>query len=467
MATVAMALAALAQPLLADGTEQLGAPVGLTLAEGDGVVAAGVGLVISQPGTLNVQVPAGATVKQVLLYVSGYHDNINPAATMTFKVNSQDVTAERIGGPVLFALPNYCPASYRADITSLNLVAAGANALTIGEVDFEIQTFGAGVVVVFDLPDADAVDIFVRDGMDAAYHEFAAPLNATAEQVYTFPASDEARTATLWLLVGSAKDNGLRPNLTTVKIGDAPVVGYGNLFVSADGREWDTVKLELNIPAGVTRVAVQLLSEDPDNTGKDPASLVWVNGTLTIARPKDEPCQPLGPCTTATVGFWQNKNGQKLIKSLPGETSLGNWLAATFPNIYGCLAGKTNCQVAEYYTKVFKTCKSPKLDAQVLATALAVYVTNQTLAGDVAEKYGFEISLAGTGGLCWNVGCKGGAFGVPNNTTLTILELLKKVNEQSANGVLYGGNKELRDSANYVFTAINETGDIGDCGNCK
>ena len=48
---------------------------------------------------------------------------------------------------------------------------------------------------------------------------------------------------------------------------------------------------------------------------------------------------------TATIGYWQNKNGQNLIKSLNGgetSTQLGNWLAATFPNMYAALAGKTN-----------------------------------------------------------------------------------------------------------------------------
>ena len=41
---------------------------------------------------------------------------------------------------------------------------------------------------------------------------------------------------------------------------------------------------------------------------------------------------------TATIGFWHNKNGQALIKSLNGSSSstqLGNWLAATFPQVYG------------------------------------------------------------------------------------------------------------------------------------
>ena len=96
---------------------------------------------------------------------------------------------------------------------------------------------------------------------------------------------------------------------------------------------------------------------------------------------------------TATIGFWQNKNGQNLIKALnggPTATQLGNWLAATFPNMYGAfagannLAGKTNAEVAAFYKTLFARTKCnaagggpPKMDAQVLATALAVYVTNQ------------------------------------------------------------------------------------------
>src|SRR5262249_48289425 len=44
---------------------------------------------------------------------------------------------------------------------------------------------------------------------------------------------------------------------------------------------------------------------------------------------------------TATIGFWNNKNGQALIKSLNGDGTsgtsahqLGDWLSATFPNIF-------------------------------------------------------------------------------------------------------------------------------------
>jgi hypothetical protein len=50
---------------------------------------------------------------------------------------------------------------------------------------------------------------------------------------------------------------------------------------------------------------------------------------------------------TAAIGIWQNKNGQNLIKSLnggPAATQQSDWLAATFPNFYGGLAGKTNSE---------------------------------------------------------------------------------------------------------------------------
>src|SRR5207247_551462 len=42
---------------------------------------------------------------------------------------------------------------------------------------------------------------------------------------------------------------------------------------------------------------------------------------------------PLQHGQTAGIGFWNNKNGQALIKSLNGganEKQLGNWLAANF-----------------------------------------------------------------------------------------------------------------------------------------
>ena len=136
---------------------------------------------------------------------------------------------------------------------------------------------------------------------------------------------------------------------------------------------------------------------------------------------------------TATIGFWQNNKGQSLIKALNGgasATQLGHWLADTFPNMYAALDGMTNAGVAGFYKTLFaRNGQSspggpPKTDAQVMATALAVYVTNQTLAGNTAAAYGFQVTATGVGTRTFNVGNRGAAFGVANNTSLSVMDLL-------------------------------------------
>jgi len=175
---------------------------------------------------------------------------------------------------------------------------------------------------------------------------------------------------------------------------------------------------------------------------------------------------------TAGIGFWNNKHGQGLIKALNGggtqgtSTQLGNWLAATFPNMFGAnagssnLAGKSTAAVASFFQSRF-VLKGEKLDAQILATALAVYVTNATLNPEsVGAQYGFVISGDGVGTATFNVGTSGEAFGVANGTVMTVMDLLLAVDLQSANGVLYNGNAAKRTKANAVFGAINQAGGI-------
>jgi hypothetical protein len=184
------------------------------------------------------------------------------------------------------------------------------------------------------------------------------------------------------------------------------------------------------------------------------------------------------PGQTATIGYWQNRNGQNLLRSLnggPTATQLGHWLAINFPNMYAALNGMTNADVASYYKGLFaRTSQTalggpPKVDCQVLATALAVYVTNQSLAGTMAAAYGFQVSATGLGTRTVNVGSSGAAFGVANNVTVSVMDLLLAVNARSRNGLLYdlngdgridGAEVSYRTMANDVFTATNEAGDI-------
>jgi RHS repeat-associated protein len=172
---------------------------------------------------------------------------------------------------------------------------------------------------------------------------------------------------------------------------------------------------------------------------------------------------------TAGIGFWHNNNGQALITSFNGgsnSTTLANWLAATLPNLYGAgagannLTGKTNAQVAAFYLVLFDE-HGPKVDAQVLATALSVYATTSFLGGTAGTQYGFTVTAGGLGASTWNVGSSGAAFGVANNTTLTVIQLLQAADQRAVNGVLYNGNALLRGEANDLFDALNQAGSIG------
>jgi hypothetical protein len=81
--------------------------------------------------------------------------------------------------------------------------------------------------------------------------------------------------------------------------------------------------------------------------------------------------------------------GNNFANGLSSSTALGNSLATNFNNMYGAdagssnLTGKTNSQIASFYQNLFSTV-SKKLEAQTMALALAVYVTNSRLAGNVA-----------------------------------------------------------------------------------
>ncbi len=102
-----------------------------------------------------------------------------------------------------------------------------------------------------------------------------------------------------------------------------------------------------------------------------------------------------------------------------------------------------------------------KSDAQVLCTALSVYVSNSTLAGStVAASYGFNVSSSGTGLKQFNVGTNGAAFGVANNTQMSVNQLLAYANSKSAKGVLYSAAKTYLSACNTVFSSVNTTGDI-------
>jgi hypothetical protein len=75
-------------------------------------------------------------------------------------------------------------------------------------------------------------------------------------------------------------------------------------------------------------------------------------------------------------------------------------------------------------------------------------------------KYGFTVSGDGVGTATCNVGSSGDAFGVANNTTMTVLDLLLATDAQAVDGVLYNGELLKRNEANSVYSTLNEAGGI-------
>jgi choice-of-anchor A domain-containing protein len=189
-------------------------------------------------------------------------------------------------------------------------------------------------------------------------------------------------------------------------------------------------------------------------------------------QPTTPPAVPLSRGMTATIGFWQGPNGQALINAC-GPTAdgrtLANWLATTFPQLYGRggmheLTGRSNAAVATLFRTLFAV-HGQKVEAQILATALAMFTTSKALnagaAGEaLAAHFGFVLSDAGTGAALWNVGGNGAAFGVAPNTTVAVRDLLQRTCARVAHGRLCGGSTTLTNQTNTVFSAINQAGDI-------
>jgi hypothetical protein len=184
--------------------------------------------------------------------------------------------------------------------------------------------------------------------------------------------------------------------------------------------------------------------------------------------------QTVGKGLAGGIGFWHNQNGQALIHSF-GSTATGqtlaNWLATTFPNLYGPgtgsnnLTNQSNDQVAAYFETLFSL-GGPKVQAEVLAVALNVYATTAALGGNALNPgaaYGFSVSTTGLGADSFSVSSDGAAFVVANNTTRNVDELLVAVNNQASNGILYNGNSmqsTLQGEAAALFDALNQAGSI-------
>lgn len=285
---------------LADGTEVLG-PSTLPVASGTGITGAGVGLEDVQPGTITVNVPAGATVEQVILYWEGNNANGTVDNPEAISVNGVGVDGTFIGG--LLAGGGTQFQTFRADITGLGAVTEGASNLQIQGLDFT-QNNGAGALVVYSEPSAAGpATLGLADGNDRAYFAAAPPEDVTQPVTFNFAASASDRSATIVLffsdVVGTVSGTD-RPTSIEIKVDGMLVETLTDALTSADGNEWDTVIHTVNIPAGATSLTLQAFSRKDAGSvlSGNPASFSWITAGLSIAAPP-------GGGEGCTPGYWK------------------------------------------------------------------------------------------------------------------------------------------------------------------
>jgi hypothetical protein len=427
LALFALAMAAVlsASSALANGTERLGRP-SVHIAGGTGIVAAGTGLQAfpNIASSFSVSVPAGASVKQVLLYWEGHWTKHGSYALhtpqaggdSTLSVNGIPVAGTKIGGSTKFYEQDAGAVhgkemfvTYRADISSLNLVSAGSNTLTIDDLQFESNFLtgfpftqgndGAGVVVVYDDGTSSGATIGVRDGLDLAYYRFAPPLDTTVPQTFTFSASTSPRTAALSTLAGSVGSSRPDQLVITFAPAGAPIV-LDNPWQGLAGPSWDALNSVVVIPAGATSMTVQALSA---GSGGEPASIAWDAAALSVPAPP-----PPAASHALTLAYWKHHKAPVSATCGPsnGCRRTGPWTSQFLSQTLGGYSVDTTQEaIAVWAAKNCGSSKAPQvigcLAAHLLAAKLNVANAASTcIAGTLAGADAFltGVTYAGPSG---------------------------------------------------------------------
>jgi len=360
---------------LADGNDTLGTP-SIPIETGTGIVAKGVGLALGQPNTIDIDVPAGATITQVLLYWDG---------KMADPVTGDDTIEVTGVGEITGVLIGQNSAdirdsAFRADITGLGLISPGPNSVEVGGLGYTYVNNGAGILVIFD-DGSGASDIQVLDGDDTAFFLNPPPRDSTVPQTFSFGASGSDRTATLSMFFGSVQGQistggPIRPNSIEVTVGGVTTV-FSDLLGSNDGEEWDSLNLLIDIPAGATSLTVQAFSRNDFGPNDDPlaASLSWVAAGLSVPLP--EPCIDI----------------EKLVSVDDGQT---------FEDADECADAPITAQSAEYKL-VVTNCGPEDLENVVVNDddlGIVDYPLGNLAAGDSVELLQGDIEELFYEGLC-------------------------------------------------------------------
>ncbi|MEZ4673618.1 MAG: SdrD B-like domain-containing protein [Caldilineaceae bacterium] len=121
--------------------------------------------------------------------------------------------------------------------------------------------------------------------MDLAYYNFPNARQVTVPQTMTFAPANVARTGKIIVFASSVEGavSGQNDRPESIEITVAGVTKtFTNPLNSYDGDEWDTLTLQVDIPAGATSLTIQIFSRDDENTGLRPASMTWIGTGMSI-----------------------------------------------------------------------------------------------------------------------------------------------------------------------------------------
>jgi hypothetical protein len=230
----------------------------------------------------------------------------------------------------------------------------------------------------------------------------------------------------------------------------------------------------VGLPTGLSMSATGVISGTSSVSGTFPYTITvtdsnHVSGTKLCSITVQPPAvsyTTVGTGDTATIGFWNNKNGQYILSILDSGNppqKIGAWLASQYPGLFGNLANATCSDVSAQFRTYFRVSGTPKVYAQIMAGAIASYVTNTAVSGtdpalvSARTKFGFNSSVGGTWNKLYNVGSNGAAIGVPNNSSWTVAQLLNRASTMKASGSF---TTAVSNAFNSIFDGINRQGDI-------
>lgn len=266
------------RPARADGSETLGPPAAFQVAQGSQILLSGVRLIDAQPGTIDLDVPQGVAVVQVIAYWEGQEKaSLDHGPTDSIMLGGHPVTGDRISGPTLL-FSNVRSSTYRADVTQLALIGPGMNAVSAEGLDFARYNTGVGLAVIVDDGSGGSVD--VRDGADFAYYQFEPPLDALVPQTFAFEAAPVDRQAELSMIFSSVQAG--RPSVVEISIDGVVTERLIDVLGAPD---WDSLVHPVTIPAGATSITVEPMSVDSGEgpyAGGQTASLLWLFAGFTL-----------------------------------------------------------------------------------------------------------------------------------------------------------------------------------------